>query len=316
LPEFHTRNPAFQELLVLAERAARSQANVFLTGESGTGKNRLAKFIHDRSDRCGGPLVEVVCANIPADLLESDLFGHQKGAFTDAHEDRPGRFEQAEGGTILLDEVQDLGLELQAKVLRAIAEKRFERVGGRDTIEVDVRIIASSRENPDRLVDAGRLREDLYYRLNVVRLDIPPLRVRSEDIGHLATLFLKEALERHRLPARTLSAEVLRRLEQHSWPGNARELRHVVESAAVMAAGGEITMADLPRELSIANPSILRSAAREGLSLVELEDAYIDEVLRRTNGNKSAAARILGIHRKTLYEKLRARASRGGAEGS
>ena len=304
---FLTRSPGFIHLLDLAQRAARSQASIFLTGESGTGKNRLARFLHECSLRSEGPFIEVPCANLPSELLESDLFGHERGAFTDAHDERPGRFEQAHRGTIYLDEVQELDPTVQAKVLRAIEEKRFERVGGSRTLEVDVRILASTREDPERLVALSRLREDLFYRLNVVRIDLPPLRGRPEDIGLLAEAFLSEAVSKHGAPHRRLASETLERLDRYAWPGNVRELRHAVESAAVLASGEEITVADLPREFSLTSPSMLRAAASAALSLRELEASYIDEVLRSTRGNKSAAAKILGIHRKTLHERLRAR---------
>jgi two-component system response regulator HydG len=291
----------------MAERAARSQANVLLTGESGTGKNRLAAYLHERSARAAGPFVDVPCANVPAELLESDLFGHEKGAFTDAHEARAGRFERAAGGTLFLDEIQELEPGLQAKVLRAIDEKRFERLGGIRTVDVDVRILASTREDPGRLVAEGKLREDLYYRLNVVRLALPPLRDRPTDIPLLAQALLDEAVSRHRLPPRRLASGAVDVLIRHAWPGNVRELGHAMESAAVLAEGETIAEADLPPGLSLASPLGLRSAATVSMSLEELESAYIDEVLRRTRGNKSAAARVLGIHRKTLHEKLRVR---------
>jgi two-component system response regulator HydG len=307
VPDFDTRDPAFRRLLQMAERAARSQANVLLTGESGTGKNRLAAFLHERSPRAAGPFVDVPCANVPADLLESDLFGHEKGAFTDAHEARTGRFERAAGGTLYFDEIQELEPGLQAKVLRAIDEKRFERLGGNRTVEVDVRILASTREDPARLVGEGRLREDLFYRLDVVRLALPPLRDRRADIPVLAQALLDETVSRHRLPPRRLAPGAVEVLLRHAWPGNVRELGHAIEAAAVLAEGETIGEADLPGGLSLASPLGLRSAASGAMSLDVLEHAYIDEVLRRTRGNKSAAARILGIHRKTLHERLRAR---------
>jgi DNA-binding NtrC family response regulator len=306
--EFVTRNPRLRELLALAERAARTEASILITGESGTGKNRLARHIHDVSERRAGPYVEVPCANLPPELLESELFGHQKGAFTGAHEDRPGRFEHADGGTLFLDEIQELAPEVQAKVLRALDEKRFERLGGRETLEIDARILASTREDPDRLVAEGRLREDLFYRLNVVRVHLPALRERPGDVRPLATECLESTVRRHRLGRKQLSDEVLDRLEGYPWPGNVRELVHVIESAAILADGDEIGIGDLPAELRVSSPAMLRAAADRELSLAELEAAYIDEVLRRTGGNKSAAARILGIHRKTLHEKLRSRA--------
>jgi two-component system response regulator HydG len=310
MDEFLSREPAVLRILEMAEKASRSQASVLLTGESGTGKNRLASFIHSHGSRSGGPFVDVACANLPGELLESELFGHERGAFTGAHEVRPGRFEQAEGGTLYLDEIHELDRGIQAKLLRVLEEKRFERLGGNLTLSADVRIIASTRHDPDRLVEEGLLRDDLFYRLNVVRLHLPPLRERSNDLEILAAAFLRSAVERHGLPPRRLSAEALDRLRRYAWPGNLRELAHAVESAAVLAAGEEIQISELPRDLSLASPAMLRSVAASGLSLAEVESAYIDEILRRTGGNKSEAARILGIHRKTLHEKLRARAGR------
>jgi len=310
MDEFLSREPAVLRVVEMAEKASRSQASVLLTGESGTGKNLLAGFIHRRGPRAGGPFVAVACANLPGELLESELFGHERGAFTGAHEVRPGRFEQASGGTLYLDEIHELDPGIQAKLLRVLEEKRFERLGGNDTLSVDVRIIASTRHDPERLVEEGRLREDLFYRLNVVRLHLPPLRERPNDLDLLAVAFLRSAVERHGLPPRRLSSEALDRVRRYAWPGNLRELAHAVEAGAVLAAGEEIELSDLPPDLSLASPNMLRSAAASGLSLAEVESAYIDEILRRTGGNKSEAARILGIHRKTLHEKLRARAGR------
>jgi DNA-binding NtrC family response regulator len=298
-----------QELLALAARAARTEANILITGESGTGKNLLARNIHELSARSSGPWIEVPCANLPVELLESELFGHNRGAFTDAHEDRRGRFEHAHGGTLFLDEVQELVPEVQAKVLRVLDERRFERLGGHETLEIDARIVASTREDPSRLVADGRLREDLYYRLNVVRLHLPPLRERSSDVTLLASYFLEQAIRRHRLGPKRLSEEAVERLERYPFPGNVRELQHVVESAAILASGEEIGVPELPAELGVGRAAMLGVAAAEGLSLEQVERAYIREVLRRTHGNKSAAARILGIHRKTLHDKLRSEPS-------
>ena len=316
MPGFDSRDPGLKRLLELAERAARSEANVLVTGESGTGKNRLARHLHESSARAMGPFVEVPCANLPHELIESELFGHERGAFTDARDGRVGRFEQASSGTLYLDEIQEIDPALQAKVLRAIDEKRFERLGGSRTLEVDVRIVASTREDPGRLVATGRLREDLLYRLDVVRLHLPPLRERPEDIPLLARTFLEEAVATHGLPPRRLAADALAALSRHTWPGNVRELRHAVESAAVLASGETVRAADLPASLSVAGAPALRVAAGSGMTLAALEEAYIDEVLARARGNKSAAARILGIHRKTLHEKLRARSARRGPDES
>jgi two-component system response regulator HydG len=312
VPGIHTRDPAFARLLLLAERAAGSQASVLLNGESGTGKNRLARWIHERSTRAAEPFVEVPCANIAPELFESELFGHERGAFTDAHDARVGRFERADHGTLYLDEIGELSVDVQAKVLRAIQERRFERLGGTDTITVDVRWIASTRTDPSALVEQGRLREDLYYRIQVIQLDLPPLRERAVDIPALANTFLADALARHALPPRRFADVCLERFARHPWPGNLRELAHAVESAAVLASGEEIGLDELPPSLSVASPGMVQGAAAAGLSLRALEAEYILEVLARTGGNKSAAARILGIARKTLHEKLRALDEDGG----
>ncbi len=315
MPEFHTRDQAFGRLLETALRAAHTQAGLFITGESGTGKNRLAGFIHENSPRHNGPLIQVACANLPDELLESELFGHEPGAFTGAGESRPGRFELADGGSLYLDEIQELTLEVQAKVLRAIQEKQFERLGGSETLSVDVRIIASSQEDPERMMDEGRLRSDLFYRMNVVRLHVPPLRERAVDIPHLAAEFLERVTDRHNLAAgKRIAPETLDRLVAYPWPGNVRELFHALESAAVLSRNDVIGPSDLPASMSVSGPAVLGGFAERSRTLAEVESAYIDEVLARTGGNKSAAARILGIHRKTLHEKLRQR-DRGAGPG-
>lgn len=309
---FVTRDPRFLRLLDGVRRAARTEATVLVTGESGTGKTRLARLIHDQSPRRSGPFVEVHCANLPADLVEAELFGHDRGAFTGAAEDRPGKLESADRGTLYLDEVQELLPPLQAKILRALEERHFERVGSTESRRLDARIVASVGGSPERLVAGGRLREDLFYRLQVVRFDLPPLRERPSDIEPLSRSFLAESSGAHRVRPKALDADALDLLVRHSWPGNVRELRHVIESAVILGEGDTIGIEDLPLRIGIGSPAMLARAADEGWTLARVESAYVDEILRRTRGNKSAASRILGIHRKTLHERLRARSRTKG----
>ena len=296
------RSASMARLLGVARRVARSDANVLLCGESGTGKGILARFLHEASPRQAGPFVTIACANIPGELLESELFGHEKGAFTGATERRTGRFEQADGGTVLIDGVSELGQGLQGKLLRVVQERSFERLAGTRTVRVDVRILASTQVDLQARVAAGTFRQDLYYRLNVIRLEIPPLRERMEDLPVLAEVLLREQAQRQGGPAKRLSAGALERLSRHDWPGNVRELQNVLESAAILADGPEI----LPEAVRIersSGPGLAAEALENRCSLAQLEEAYIREVLRLTRGNRSEAARILGINRKTLLEK-------------
>ena len=297
-----SRSENMSRLLEVARRVAATDANVLLTGESGTGKGALARFLHDASPRRAGPFVTITCATIPGELLESELFGHEKGAFTGASEMRRGRFEQADGGTILIDGVSELLPALQGKLLRVVQEKTFERLAGTTTIEADCRIVSSTQVDLEALVAAGRFRSDLYYRLNVIRLDLPPLRERMADLPDLSAAMLGEIAARSGAPPARLTAAALERLGHHDWPGNIRELRNVLEAAVIAGAGPEIAPEALPIGAA-AESSALGEAVRGRYSLAQLEERYIREVLRLTRGRRAEAARILGINRKTLLEK-------------
>ena len=320
------KSPRMQEVYKTIGRIAGTDVTVLLQGESGTGKEVVARAIHHYSRRAGKPFVAVSCAAIPPTLLEAELFGHERGAFTDAHQRRLGRFELAHGGTLYLDEVGDMGPELQPKLLRVLQEREFERIGGGEPIRVDVRVVAATNRDLETLIREGRFREDLYYRLNVVSLTLPPLRERREDVPFLVDHFLaKYAGE---LGERALSADALDRLLGYPWPGNVRELENVIQHAMVMAGGGVI----LPEHLPIAaGPGAPRAregtlealihqkleecvrglGARESANLYELvlglvERPLLMAVLRETGGNQLRAAALLGINRNTLRKKLRA----------
>ncbi len=287
--------------LRLATQVAPSDATVLILGESGTGKELIARAIHEGSPRRDGPFVKVDCTALPEGLLESELFGHEKGAFTDAAAEKPGRFELAHGGTLFLDEVGELPQSLQAKLLRVLQERAFERVGGTRTISVDVRILAATNRDLAKALKAGQFREDLYYRLNVVPVVIPPLRRRPEDILPLAAHFLQHFGVRYGKAIPGLSPEAAALLRRYAWPGNVRELEHVIERAVILWERGVLT----PEELSVDLMAVAGDGMpdQELMTLEELEREYIRRVLRRVRGHKSRAARILGINRKTLLEK-------------
>ncbi|HJU53909.1 MAG TPA: sigma-54 dependent transcriptional regulator [Pyrinomonadaceae bacterium] len=299
---------AMREAVRLAERVAPAEANVLVTGESGAGKDAIAAFIHERSARAGGPLVKIDCASLPSELLEAELFGYERGAFTGATEGRPGRLEAAHKGTLVLDEIAHLTTDAQAKLLRVIEGREFERLGGRKMIRVDARLVALTNVDLDDAVRRRAFREDLFYRLNVVRLHVPPLRERREDIEKLARGFLKTYATKHGRAGATLSAEALAVLKAYDFPGNVRELANTVERAVIVAADSRITAADLPEAMRASVE--LQKRAKQRLTLAELEADYVRETLAATKGNKAAAARLLGISRKNLYEKL-ARYARG-----
>ncbi len=281
---------------------------MLITGESGTGKEVLARHLHAASRRARGRFVAVNCAAIPETLLETELFGHEKGAFTGAVARRIGRFEEAHGGTLLLDEISEMDVRLQAKLLRAIQEREIDRIGGTKPVKVDVRLIATSNRNLGEAVAAGRFRQDLYFRLNVVALRIPPLRERPADIGLLADHFAARFAKENGLPARPVSAEARRLLLAHAWPGNVRELENIMHRAVLLAGGDEIgaDAVDLPAAGGGARaPAPAGGAAPVGATLAEVERELILSTLSHCFGNRTHAATILGISIRTMRNKLR-----------
>jgi DNA-binding NtrC family response regulator len=298
-------SPAMREMMPLLARLAEAKSPVLLEGESGTGKDLVAHWLHYGGPRRDGPLIKVHCPSIPGELLESELFGHEKGAFTDARQTKVGKIELAAGGTLYFDQVQDLTLALQAKLLRVVEERRFERLGGTRTLDVDVRFVASSTQDLAEAVKAGRFREDLFHRLNVVRLTLPPLRNRREDILPLAELFL--ARERERTATTTalrFAPETAEALKGYHWPGNVRELRSVVERSALYSAGEEVAPAALPGHL-LEQPATLWAGRDRRPTLKDVEQTYIRYVLDQVGKSQTKAAAILGISRKALWEKRR-----------
>lgn len=287
----------------LVQKVAPTNATVLITGESGVGKEVVADTIHRLSPRKDKPIVKVHLAALSETLLESELFGHEKGAFTGAENMKKGVFEQAHGGTIFLDEIGEINPSVQVKLLRVIQEKKFERVGGEKTIEVDVRIIAATNRNMEEEVKAGRFREDLYYRLNVIRIGIPPLRERKEDIPILMTEFLKKFAAENGRTIKGFDSRAKTALLNYSWPGNIRELQSFIQSAVVMAGGEEITLDDLPPALHNSGLSKMITIPL-GTTLEEAELMIINQTLAANNGNKTKTAEALGIGRKTLHRKL------------
>ena len=300
--ELFARSPRMREAVSLAERVSSTDANVLITGESGVGKDLLASFIHSRSRRSQQPLAKIDCATLPAELLEAELFGFERGAFTGAVEAKAGRLEAADKGTIVLDEIAHLSTDAQAKLLRVIERREFERLGGRKTIKLDARLIALTNVDLDAAVKAGRFREDLFYRLNVISIRVPALRERKEDLSQLIQHFVKHYSAKHGRYVQRVSPEALAILKGYEYPGNARELANVIERAVIVATGKKLEAHDLPAGLSAAVTAQQRKARPQ--SLAEMEAAYISEILNATAGNKTECARILGISRKNLYEKI------------
>lgn len=297
-------SPAMQALLHNIALVAPSDATVLIHGESGTGKELVARALHASSARCDKPLVTLNCAALNESLLESELFGHEKGAFTGADRRREGRFVEASGGTLFLDEIGDISPLMQVRLLRAIQEREVQRVGSNQTISVDVRLIAATHRNLAEEVSAGRFRQDLYYRLNVVTIDMPPLRQRREDIPALAHYFLKRYAERNRKAVQGFTPQAMDLLIHYDWPGNIRELENAVERAVVLLTGDYISERELPLAIAGTPVPMLSSADDEILPLVEVEKEVILAALEKTGGNKTEAARQLGITRKTLLAKL------------
>ncbi len=299
------QSEAMQRLFRLAKTVAATDSSVLVVGESGSGKEVIARFIHAESPRKGHPFVTVNCAAIPPNLLESELFGHRRGAFTGAVYSRRGSWELANGGTLFLDEIGEMPVEMQAKILRALEEHQIKRVGSDESMDVDVRIIAATNKSLEQEIKAGRFREDLYWRLNVVQLEVPALRKRPEDIIPLARHFL--AFYAHELKKAPLdfSPEVLAALADHDWPGNVRELRNVVERAVIFATPGEpIRQAQLPPSLHAEQPHREPAPANPLRSLREMESEHIRKVLDACGGNRTRAAEILGVSSVTLWRKL------------
>ncbi len=308
-----------QRVRAMIEKVAETDATVLVRGESGTGKELVAREVHEKNSvRSKGPFVAVNCAALPSELIESELFGHEKGAFTGAAARRQGKFEQANGGTLFLDEIGDMSSNVQAKLLRALEERRIERLGGNESIPVDVRIVSATHRPLEQEIAAGNFRADLFYRLRVVTIDIPPLRERREDIPQLAETFTRAAAERYGLPLRQVGQSALRRLVDYDWPGNVRELKNTIERAAIMAEGEELRSQDLPDEVTPGRgKEIVDKAASTEDDLAvpftadfredrrEFERRYISRCLEHTQGNVTKAAEILDMHRQSLQHKLR-----------
>ena len=297
------KSPAMVKIQEIIKKAAASRASVLITGESGVGKEVVARAVHDLSSRHDNKMVNVHCAALSETLLESELFGHEKGAFTGAEHMQKGRFELAHGGTIFLDEIGEINQSVQIKILRVLAERKFERVGGEQTIDVDVRVVAATNRDLEAEIKAGRFREDLYYRLNVIHIHVPPLRERKSDIPLLAQAFLAEFCRENNKEIKGFDSRAKAALSRYDWPGNIRELRNCVESAVVMCNGNEIKIDDLPASVKEkAEEKVISIPV--GMKLEEAELLLIQENLAFCDGNKSKCAELLGIGRKTLHRKL------------
>ncbi|HZL43935.1 MAG TPA: sigma-54 dependent transcriptional regulator [Verrucomicrobiae bacterium] len=299
---------SMREIFEMVQQVAPTRASVLLQGESGTGKELIARALHQLSPRSKQPMVIVHCAALAPTLLESELFGHEKGAFTGAHERRIGRFEQAQGGTLFLDEIGEIDASTQVKLLRFLGERTFERVGSNKTLSADVRLVSASNKNLESLVKAGSFREELFFRLRVVEIVLPPLRERTEDIPLLAQSFLSEFARENNKPVNEFTSDAMDTLLGYSWPGNVRELRTAIEHAVVLCRGERISARDLPASVragsdaAAADPQ--RMLARNDLTVKEAEKQLILRALKETNGNRTLAAQKIGVSRRTLHRKL------------
>jgi DNA-binding NtrC family response regulator len=302
--------PAMQRVFETIAKVADTDLTVLVRGESGTGKELVAQALHQRGERKSRPLIAVNCAAINRELVESELFGHERGAFTGANNRRVGRFEAAHQGTIFLDEIGDMPIETQAKVLRVLEERKFERVGGGQTVEVDVRVVAATHRDLEAEVRRGKFRQDLYYRLKVVEIVLPPLRERVADLPSLVERFLTRIAERLGREKKGIEGEALALLARHDWPGNVRELRNVIEQAAVLAEGPAIRRSDLPQLTAASSPPAAAASAEsfaeaKRRSVEDFERGYIQAALRESGGNVSRAAQAMGLARQSLQQKIR-----------
>ena len=300
------RSDAMREIFGTVERVAPTRATVLLCGESGVGKDLIARAIHHHSPRDGRPFVKINCTTLPENLMESELFGYEKGAFTGANTTKPGKFEQADTGTVFLDEIGDVPASVQVKLLRILQEREFERLGSNKTRHIDVRVLAATNVDLRAALEQGTFREDLYYRLNVLPINIPPLRERKEDIPFLADHFVKKLRKDLGTPVQSISEAAIQRLREYHWPGNVRELENVMERSMVLAAGSVLEAADIKLDLA-PKPRLAGFAdgfLPEGMTLDEYERSIIREALHRAEGNKSQAARLLGLTRNALRYRL------------
>jgi DNA-binding NtrC family response regulator len=304
-PNVVARSPKMQEVLATVDRVAPTNSTVLLGGESGVGKDLIARAIHEKSRRAAGPFIKINSTAIPENLLESELFGYERGAFTGANASKPGKFELADKGTLFLDEIGDVPLAIQVKLLRVLQEREFERLGGTRTIKVDVRLIAATNRDLREALEQGTFREDLYYRLNVVPIDIAPLRQRKEDIPDLVNLFIARFAGDSGKPIDGITPEAMQILVTYHWPGNVRELQNIIERACALAKGVILKVDDIHLD---SRPARAVNGANnflpEGMTLEQWEDEMIRESLRRANGNKSQAARLLGLSRNALRYRL------------